>query len=69
MSEVLSSASIILLLNSKFSKSDFQVTSVAANGNSANSKSNPAEEGDKMSSTNGKSANGATNGAGAPQEG
>jgi len=46
-----------------------KVTSVAANGNSANSKSNPAEEGDKMSSTNGKSANGATNGAGAPQEG
>ena len=42
---------------------------MAATGNSANSKSNPAEEGDKMSSTNGKSANGATNGAGAPQEG
>ena len=45
------------------------MNSVAANGNSANPKSDSAGEGDKMSSTNGKSANGATNGAGAPQEG
>ena len=44
-----------------------KVTSAAANGNSTTKAT--TTEGDKMSSTNGKSANGATNGAGAPQEG